>query len=49
MLSVKNSTESAGMVQGGVCVLGHMLLIPTLIFVVVIELAERIAQRRALS
>jgi hypothetical protein len=35
--------------QGEVCVLGHMLLIPTLIFVAVIELAERFAQRRSFS
>jgi hypothetical protein len=35
--------------QGGVRVLGHMLLIPTLIFVAVIEFADRVAQRRSLS
>jgi hypothetical protein len=30
-------------------VLGHMLLIPTLLFAAVIELASRITERRALG
>jgi hypothetical protein len=47
MLSVKNSTERAGMDQGRVDVLRHMLLIPTMIFLAVIELASRITERRS--
>jgi hypothetical protein len=49
MLSVKNSTDEVGMDRPGSDVLGHMLLIPTLIFAAVIELASRIADRRALG
>jgi len=49
MLSVKNSTERLGMDRPGSDVLGHMLLIPSLIFLAVIELASRIADRRSLG
>jgi hypothetical protein len=49
MLSVENSTHEVGKHRPGSDVLGHMLLIPSLIFVAVIELASRIADRRSLG
>jgi len=49
MLSVKNSTDEVGKERLSSDVLGHMLLIPSLIFLAVIELASRIADRRSLG
>ena len=46
---VENSTHEAGKHRPGSDVLGHMLLIPSLIFLAVIELASRIADRRSLG
>src|SRR4051812_46640163 len=41
--------DPAGMDQRQSGVLGHMLLIPTMIFIAVIELVSRVSQRRAIG